>query len=116
MLLALLMLVAGLLGGALGGLPTLLLEAVRAIDVDSPKLSVDGGLPKAGMGIGIDGGPPDGGGALARPAMGGGVADGGGGVPLEETGAPFGGGGVAFFASVFSAPGFLLTQRLRSGS
>lgn len=41
----------------------------------------------------------------------------GGGVPLTERGpAARGGGGVAFLISTFSAPGFLLTHRPRSGS
>lgn len=42
---------------------------------------------------------------------------GGGGVELADRGGPaLGGGGVGFFASVFSAPAFLLTHRLSSGS
>lgn len=41
----------------------------------------------------------------------------GGGVELADRGGPaFGGGGVGFFASVFSAPTFLLIHRLSSGS
>lgn len=57
------------------------------------------------------------GGTLDRPAAGGGVPGAaGGGVPLRVRGAPRGGGGAAFLVSTFSAPGFLLIQRFKSGS
>ena len=117
MLLALLMLVPGRLGGAIapppeadlaiGGAPP---DADRAIEGAPPKLSEDAILPRV---PGID----MGGGTLILPPMGGGVLIGGGGVPLTERDPnPFGGGGAADLASVFSAPGFLLIHRLSSGS
>ena len=55
---------------------------------------------------------------IAAPPPEGGVEGlGGGGVELADRGGPpFGGGGVGFFASVFSAPAFLLIHRLSSGS
>lgn len=98
MLLALLMLVAGLLGG--------------------PEL-----LPALELGLGKDGGIPAlwgrGGGAIlvdTERGSGGGVPPMGGGVPLTDRGPPFGGGGVGFGASTCSAPGALLIHRLSSGS
>lgn len=66
-------------------------------------------VPEGGMDFG--GGPPE----TDRPG-GGGVPEGGGGVPVIDLGPALGGGGVAVLAGVFSAPGFLLTQRLSSGS
>lgn len=113
MLLALLILVAGRLGGALGGPPTLLFDTERIMlggrgPGGTPRLSLDAACASAGPG-----GPP--GGALARP-MGGVIVRGGGGVPVLDLEAPFGGGGVAVFACVASAPPFLFTQRFRSGS
>lgn len=114
MLLALLMLVAGLLGGPLGGSPELEAERLIGWAAVRPRLSWDGFDAR----VGIDRNGPARGGALERSKDGGGVEDddGGGGVPLADQGAALGGGGVAFLISVFSAPGFLLIQRLRSGS
>lgn len=120
MLLALLRLVVGLLGGALGGPPgalaVLWFDTDRIISGAPPppgmfRLSWDAALlSSAGEGV-RRGGPP---GAIKPP----GGADvgppGGGGVPVRE--AERGGGGVAVLAGVFSAPGFLLIQRLSSGS
>lgn len=115
MLLALLMLVAGLLGGPLGG-PTLWLETDRTMGGGTPRPS--GPADWGGVTI-VAGGP--GGGADARPTPpmeGGGGVDGiwGAGDELEDRGGPLGGGGVAFLASVFSAPAFLLIHRFSSGS
>lgn len=115
MLLALLMLVAGRLGGPLGG-PTLWFETDRAMGGGTlrPSRPADwGGVTT------VSGGP--GGGADARPIPpmgGGGGVEGmwGAGDELEDRGGPFGGGGVDFLASVFSAPAFLLIHRLSSGS
>ena len=69
--------------------------------------------------LGGPAGPP--GGALERPTSelegGPGVAMGGRGVAAAERGAPpFGGGGVAFLAALSSGPAFLLTHRFWSGS
>ena len=113
MLLALLMLVVGLLGGALGG--------------PEPRLGFDtewfrvGGVVRLSVeacGARLDAGRggPEGGGTLDRPPGGGGVTSVGIGVPLTDRGIALGGGGVAFLASVFSAPDFLLIQRFSSGS
>ena len=108
-----LMLVVGRLGGLLGGPPSgpvmLVLDAERAIGGAPPTLSIDGDFSKVGT---------DRGGGIEVDIGGGGVPveDGGGGVPAAERGPPFGGGGVAPLASTFSAPGFLLIHRLRSGS
>lgn len=114
MLLALLMLVVGLLGGALGGPPAaLVLDTERAIGGAMPvKLSWDAALVRSGMeraGVSI-------GGPIGGPPMDGIEPMDGGGVPETERGMARGGGGVAVFASGTSAPGFLLTQRFRSGS
>lgn len=117
MLLALLMLVPGRLGGALGGAPALWFDAVRAMPGAGGawRLSIEaagfrsGIEPAAGMDLG--GSPPE----TDRPG-GGGVPEVGGGVPVIDLGPALGGGGVAVLAGVFSAPGFLLTQRLSSGS
>lgn len=107
MLLALLMLVAGLLGGAEGGPPATLLvfEAERIMDggtADGPdKLGDEAEL--AG-GVGLSGGAE-----LEGP--------GGGGVPAPAgRGVPRGGGGVAGLGALSSAPPALLTQRFWSGS
>lgn len=124
MLLALLMLVPGLLGGAdtppILPLDTLLIIAGGAVSspddrggalpVRSPFVSgidperlLDGGGPAADIGRGADVGPGGPGGpAIPETARRGPVA--------------FGGGGVAAGAVVSSAPAFLLTQRFRSGS
>lgn len=132
MLLALLRLVAGLppggmLGDRPGGPPApeaslmalamLWLETDRFIIGGANRLSCDGGIampgpPMAGGGAADGGLDKLGGGALWDAAMG------GGGVPVPARVAELerGGGGVAVLAGVFSAPGFLLTQRLRSGS
>lgn len=56
-----------------------------------------------------------GGGPWDEERIGGGVPVGGGGVP-ETDRVALGGGGAAAFGSAFSAPGFLLTHRLSSGS
>lgn len=136
MLLALLRLVDGRLGGALEG-------PVGGTRVGGPLLSPDallmllillvlrnmGGVPPiagpGGVRLSMDaillrlltlrgiaaGGPPGGG---DGPALIGGALlldPGGGGVPEAR-----GGGGVALFATVSSAPAFLLTQRFWSGS
>jgi hypothetical protein len=120
MLLALLMLVGGRLGGPLGGPAALVLLALRVIGGGTPRLSCEGGFGSsdgAGAGLKPRGGPV--GGALALPAPPGGGAAMGlptGGVLVIERGADLGGGGVAVFASVVSAPAFLLIHRLRSGS
>jgi hypothetical protein len=113
MLLALLMLVLGLLGGPPGGAPVPLMpETERAIRgggaLERP--SMEGAVLRPGVDRGM---PAAGGGTLVRPPGGGGVPIGGGGVPA---GPARGGGGVAVLGSGFSAPGFLLTHRLRSGS
>lgn len=109
------MLVVGRLGGALGGPPggpptLLVLETERAMGAPPPTLSIEGDFCSEGMerGGSIPPGPIGGGGVP--------VDDGGGGVPETERGPALGGGGVAVFASTFSAPGFLLIQRLSSGS
>jgi hypothetical protein len=126
MLLALLMLVVGRLGGALGGPPPVMLAPDADRDMGgarggSPRLSVEG----AALSSGVPGGGTDLGGPVMLPPDtdleasrdgGGGVPDIGGGVAVAARGPPLGGGGVAFLASTFSAPGFLLTQRFRSGS
>lgn len=105
MLLALLILVAGLLGGADGG-PILALDAVRSI----------GGAAEPG----IVGEPELGGGKDTVRGFGGGIsppAPGGGGVPDEggmadaERGIARGGGGVAAVGAWFSAPAALFIQR-----
>lgn len=119
MLLALLMLVVGLLGGALGGPPAALLfetfETER-IMVGAPRLSIEALLESSGVPARILGGIMGGGALWLVVSGGGGVPMGGGGVPETERGPALGGGGVAVFAGVFSAPGFLLTHRLSSGS
>lgn len=119
MLLALLSLDAGRAGGALSkepNPPAAPSEALLWTGPGRPGLAGGGArlpdealLPKAGDGVLVFRGGPvggalmDGGGAMAEaPAGGGGV--------------PRGGGGVADFATVSSAPAFLLTQRLSSGS
>lgn len=109
MLLALLMLVVGRLGG-----PLLVLETDRSIG-GGARLSVEAVLVRSGVPARTLGGM-SGGGALLLVTSGGGVPGGGGGVPVIDRGPPRGGGGVAVFAGVFSAPGFLLTHRLSSGS
>lgn len=129
MLLALLMLVPGLLGGALGGPPpgapvALVLEAERDMGGASgggvlplappPRLSCEAALYSSWTGPG--GGTDRGGGPPETDRLGGGVPVGGGGVPETERGPALGGGGAGFLASVFSAPDFLLTHLLRSGS
>lgn len=117
MLLALLMLVGGRLGGPLGMLAALVLDTVLAIGaLAGPSASGWTFERSDGAGLNRRGGPP--GGALARPLSVGVApsAGGGGGVPETDRGIDFGGGGVAFLVSVASAPAFLLTQRLRSGS
>jgi hypothetical protein len=74
-----------------------------------PTLSIEGLFSKVGM--------ERGGGMLPVAIGGGGVpVDMGGGVPETDRGPALGGGGVAAFASTFSAPGFLLIHRLSSGS
>jgi hypothetical protein len=116
MLLALLMLVVGRLGGLL--VP----EADRDMggaNTGSLRLSMDGSLVSSGVALG--GGTDLGGGMLPpetdlAASGGGGVPEGGGGVPAIDRGPALGGGGVAVLASTFSAPGFLLIQRLSSGS
>lgn len=106
-LLALLMLVAGLLGGAEGGPPATLLalEAVRFIDggmADGPERFGDEAALTGGVGL-------SGGAELEGP--------GGGGVPVPGgRGVPRGGGGVADLGALSSAPAALLTQRFWSGS
>lgn len=116
MLLALLMLVAGLLGGPLGGPAALVLEAERAIGTaDTPKLSCEGGFESSGVALRDPARASMGGGALLLLIKGGGIPADGGGVLVTDRGA-FGGGGVAVLASTFSAPGFLLIHRFSSGS
>lgn len=107
MLLALLMLVAGLLGGAEGGPPATLLafEAERIMDggtADGPdRLGEEAALTG---GVGLRGGAE-----LEGP--------GGGGVPAPAgRGVARGGGGVADLGALSSAPAALLTQRFWSGS
>lgn len=124
MLLELLRLVVG----RLGALAVLVLETERII-AGGPS---EGGAARlfseaegarvedGGGGVMVDRGGPTGG-ALARPASG---FDVGGGIPpmggagLEDTdrGMPFGGGGVAFLASLSLGSAFLLTHRFSSGS
>lgn len=106
MLLALLMLVAGLLGGADGGPPPTLLafEAERIMDggtADGPDRLGDEAALVGGVGL-----------------IGGGAElEGGGGVPAPAgRGVPRGGGGVADLGALSSAPAALLTQRFWSGS
>jgi len=114
MLLALLMLVVGLLGGALA---LLVLETDRAIAGGArPRLSVDACFISSGVPARTFGGMSGGGALLLVIKGGGGVPVGGGGVPDTDRGPALGGGGVAVLAGVFSAPGFLLTHRFRSGS
>lgn len=122
MLLALLILVVGRLGGALPPPAALAPEADRDMggaNWGSLRLSMDGSLVSSGVALG---GGTDLGGGILPPETdldangGGGVPDAGGGVPVIDRGPALGGGGVAVLASTFSAPGFLLTQRLRSGS
>lgn len=118
MLLALLILVVGRLGGPVGG-PAVLLELDGAVRGGArPRLSFEGALFSSGVPARkLGGGIKDGGGALLLSGGGGVPIDaGGGGVPLTDRGPARGGGGVAVLGAVFSAPGFLLTQRLRSGS
>lgn len=111
MLLAVLMPVVGLLGGLLGGPDVLLPDTERIMRGAGPRLSFEGGFTNTGRLNG--GGPDEGGGTLKRPD-GGGMKDDGGGVDVPAR--DFGGGGVADLRSTFSAPAFLLTHRLRSGS
>jgi hypothetical protein len=111
MLLALLMLVVGLLEGLL---------SLLAPDMDRSiggalRLSCDVALLSTGGGARVPKLEEDGG-RLDRPAAGGGVNCLSGGVPPTDRGLALGGGGVAAFASTCSAPGFLLTHRLSSGS
>ena len=123
MLLALLMLVPGLLGGAdapptlpfdtllliEGGASSLddgggaLLVCSPFISGDDPERLLETGGPEADIGRGVDVGP----GGLAGPA-----------TPETARRGPvaFGGGGVAAGVVVSSAPAFLLTQRFRSES
>lgn len=119
MLLALPRLVAGLLGGALGGPPALLMLLALLIIGGPPRAfrpsECDGGRDRllALRDIGGPGGgtprPP--GGALVGPRP-----SGGGGVPFPFRDAALGGGGVAVFAGISSPPPFLFTQRFKSGS
>lgn len=122
-----LMLVDGLLGGAeTGGPPspgrTALVETDRA-RLPGPDraciLSIDCAVVKVPA-VERGGSMAPTGRRLDPSAAGGGVFvtdGGGGGVPPTEREIPArGGGGVAFLASTFSAPGFLLIQRPRSGS
>ena len=111
MLLALLRLVAGLGGRDI----VLVLLADIIINGSAPILSLEVGFFRMGSSpLSMD--------AVGVKLLGGGMAAPpfarGGGVPGTERGAlPLGGGGgVAGFASVFSAPGFLFTHRFRSGS
>ena len=115
MLLALLMLVVGRLGGPLAAL---WFETERTIGGGTPRPSA----PAAAAGtadvvparMGPGGGADD---LPIVPPEGGVEGMGGGGVELADRGGPvWGGGGVGFFASVFSAPAFLLIHRFRSGS
>lgn len=117
------MLVPGLLGGARGGpLPALPSDILLLIvgGADSPLPPCGGILPlsPSPCAVGISAiaevvrcGGPDGG-------LGAEVAAGGALLPLIVLGGPaaLGGGGVADGVGVFSAPAFLLIQRLRSGS
>lgn len=104
------MLVVGLLDGLLS---VLALDMDRNMGGAPPRLSCDGALLRTAGGANEP--KEDEGGRLDRPCGGGGVC---GGVPLADRGLPsaLGGGGVAAFASTCSAPGFLLTHRLSSGS
>jgi hypothetical protein len=114
MLLALLMLVVGRLGGALA---LLVLETDRVMAGGArPRLSEDDAFVSSGVPARTFGGINGGGALLLEIKGGGGVPVGGGGVPETERGPALGGGGVAVLAGVFSAPGFLLIHRLRSGS
>lgn len=105
MLLALLILVAGRLGGRLGGpAPTSDPETDRLGPkgegpswADNPLPGPNGGAPELVTGLG--GAPPP----PPPPSA-------------ADLGADLGGGGVAFLTSTFSAPGFLLIHRLSSGS
>lgn len=122
MLLALLMLVVGRLGGPLGG-PVLWFETERVMGGGTPRPSAPEGMVGTADVVPARTGP-GGGGADERPMPtpplppeGGVEGMPGGGVELADRGGPpFGGGGVGFFASVFSAPAFLLIHRLSSGS
>lgn len=121
-LLALLMPVVGRLGGP----PPVALVPDADRDMGcasggSLRLSVEG----AALSSGVPGGGMDLGGPVTLPPDtdlgaimegGGGVPEGGGGVAVADRGPALGGGGVADLASTFSAPGFLLTQRFKSGS
>lgn len=119
MLLALLREVAGRLGGAIvRPSPLALLMALMLLMLLTLR-PMGGAPPMAGPGmcrLSLDicclspltllmGGPLEGGG-VPLPI--------GGGVPLRD--AARGGGGVALLAGVMSAPAFLFTQRLASGS
>lgn len=118
MLLAWLMLVVGLEGGAEGGAPggpatLLVLETVR----------IRGGSADPGGGAkdpdSLGELPPSDGAGDECVRIGGAELDGpgGGGVPEPAgRGVPRGGGGVATLGALSSAPGALLTQRLWSGS
>jgi hypothetical protein len=116
MLLALLILVVGRLGGALA---LLVLETDRVMTGGARprlRLSEDDAFVSSGVPARTFGGISGGGALLLEIKGGGGVPVGGGGVPETERGPALGGGGVAVLAGVFSAPGFLLIHRLRSGS
>lgn len=111
--------VVGRLGGAVGGPAALFAELERAVrgGAARPRLSFEGALFSSGVPARKpDGGMKDGGGALLLNGGGGVLVDIGGGVPLTDLGPARGGGGVAVLGAVFSAPGFLLTHRFRSGS
>lgn len=111
MLLALLMLVAGRLGGALAGppgMPLLGVEAARSIGGGAePGDPPMGGVPAPSEGAGVV--AVRGGGAEPE-------GPGGGGVPVAALDIERGGGGVADFNGWSSAPAALLTQRFWSGS
>jgi hypothetical protein len=122
MLLALLRLVAGRLGGLKGASLPLLCVLACLIIIGGPPLP-PGGAKLSALWLETkllllrDTGGPIGGAAI--DPMGGalpGGPPGGGGVPLPLREAARGGGGVADLAGVSSAPAFLLTHRLSSGS
>lgn len=114
MLLALLMLVAGRLGGAEDGPPGPAGPILLAVETER---NIGGGTEPAGPGTGGDAPPSVGTGV--EPVRGGGAeaeAPGGGGVPDGGRGVPLGGGGVAVLGALSSAPAALLTHRFWSGS